>query len=234
LPFTSVLSVKLDGIIDPKLVHIIYGLSKDLCSNGLRVGVLLSQNNPEVRLSAGTVVTFSWASSLSQIAVANVLEDETFMPWFITENRRRLAEKYDTLVDWLEARQIPYVQGGNSGFFLWVNFTEYLPKVANVSLSEVEFAKAAAKSQVAIFDPTLKEAHDVLFKAIVAGGVWIGSSENFYAERFGWFRITFSVREDIFRLGLERLAGVLDASKGGKLVDSERTENPRNTVPVLI
>lgn len=49
-PFISVLSIpNLKGLIDPKLVHVIYGLSKDFCMNGLRVGFIIDQFNKELQ-----------------------------------------------------------------------------------------------------------------------------------------------------------------------------------------
>lgn len=44
VPFSSVLSLDLDRIIDPLLVHVTYGASKDFCANGLRLGVLQTRN----------------------------------------------------------------------------------------------------------------------------------------------------------------------------------------------
>lgn len=43
--FASVLSVDLSGIIDPLLVRLLYGMSKDFCGNGLRLGALHSRNS---------------------------------------------------------------------------------------------------------------------------------------------------------------------------------------------
>ncbi len=42
--FTSILAVELQDIIDPCLVHVVYGASKDFCANGLRLGILHSKN----------------------------------------------------------------------------------------------------------------------------------------------------------------------------------------------
>lgn len=42
--FSSVLSIDLTGIIDLLLVHVLYGMSKDFCGNGLRLGTLHSRN----------------------------------------------------------------------------------------------------------------------------------------------------------------------------------------------
>lgn len=44
IPFTSILSLDLSTIIDTQLVHVMYGMSKDFCANGARLGVLASRN----------------------------------------------------------------------------------------------------------------------------------------------------------------------------------------------
>ena len=48
-PFTSTLSLDLSDRIDPQFVHIAYGMGKDFCATGLRVGVLHSRNEGLVR-----------------------------------------------------------------------------------------------------------------------------------------------------------------------------------------
>lgn len=49
-PFLSVLSLpNLEQLIDPSLVHVVYGLSKDFGVNGLRVGFVIDQHNPILR-----------------------------------------------------------------------------------------------------------------------------------------------------------------------------------------
>jgi len=44
VPFTSILELDLSGLIDPQLVHMVYGPSKDFCANGFRMGMLYSRN----------------------------------------------------------------------------------------------------------------------------------------------------------------------------------------------
>jgi len=44
VPFTSILSLDLADLIDSRLVHVAYGASKDFCANGLRLGMLYTQN----------------------------------------------------------------------------------------------------------------------------------------------------------------------------------------------
>lgn len=43
-PFVSILSLDLQGIIDPVLIHVLYGASKDFCANGLRLGLVCTRN----------------------------------------------------------------------------------------------------------------------------------------------------------------------------------------------
>ncbi len=44
MPFTSILSLDIADRIDPQLVHVTYGASKDFCANGLRLGMLHTTN----------------------------------------------------------------------------------------------------------------------------------------------------------------------------------------------
>lgn len=54
-PFTSILSLPdIESYIDPQLVHVIYGMSKDFCMNGLRLGFIVDQYNLDLR-SAVTI-----------------------------------------------------------------------------------------------------------------------------------------------------------------------------------
>jgi hypothetical protein len=73
--FTSVLSLNVEKYTDPSLVHCLYGMSKvryllkvrkmsdivdtlgfqDFCSNGVRIGVFISQNNKELHAAVRAV-----------------------------------------------------------------------------------------------------------------------------------------------------------------------------------
>lgn len=41
-------------------------------------------------------------------------------------------------------------------------------------------------------------------KRLLDGGVHLATSEQFYGEEFGWFRITFTVETEVLELGLKR------------------------------
>ncbi|KAF5686669.1 aspartate aminotransferase [Fusarium denticulatum] len=45
VPFTSILSLQANGLMDPRKVHVQWGLSKDFGATGLRIGCLISQSN---------------------------------------------------------------------------------------------------------------------------------------------------------------------------------------------
>jgi aspartate/methionine/tyrosine aminotransferase len=47
--FTSVLSLDLEGLIDPSLVHVLWCVSKDFGANGWRMGCLISPSNCALR-----------------------------------------------------------------------------------------------------------------------------------------------------------------------------------------
>ncbi|GAA5797002.1 hypothetical protein HPULCUR_002380 [Helicostylum pulchrum] len=48
-PFVSVLSLPYKDFIDPALVHVVYGLSKDFAINGFRVGFIIDQFNKPLK-----------------------------------------------------------------------------------------------------------------------------------------------------------------------------------------
>lgn len=88
-------------------VHIIFGLSKDWCASGLRVGCLWTLN---ARLQAAlqNVNAFYGVSGIAQHMIAEMLEDLSFVDKYLKENKRRLGSAYDTLAGWL---------------FSWPNYT---------------------------------------------------------------------------------------------------------------
>jgi hypothetical protein len=44
-------------------------------------------------------------------------------------------------------------------------------------------------------------------------GVFLGLGEKFFAERWGWYKVTFSVERRVLEEGLRRLGAVLDEIK---------------------
>ena len=77
-------------------VHIIFGLSKDWCASGLRVGCLWTLNS-RVYAALQNISYFSAVSGLVQHMVAEVLEDIPFVDTYLKENLSRLKASYDVL-----------------------------------------------------------------------------------------------------------------------------------------
>ena len=124
-PFKSVLSLDLQGIIDPRFVHVTYGASKDFCANGLRLGVLQTRNTGllEAVASLRCVPThdvattstankppspFSWPPYIIQDIWAGILEDETYRRDFVQRNHDLMAKSYRLATSLLEQNNIPY------------------------------------------------------------------------------------------------------------------------------
>ncbi|MCJ1292776.1 hypothetical protein MMC34_004329 [Xylographa carneopallida] len=125
-PFVSVLSLDLRGLINPKLIHFVYGMSKDFSSNGFRAGVLVSQSNADMMRSIKSIAIFNWCSSIVDNLWTTLLKDKSFLQYYISENQKRLSEGYVRVISWLDERGIEYVHGGNSGFFVWADFSKVL------------------------------------------------------------------------------------------------------------
>jgi aspartate/methionine/tyrosine aminotransferase len=213
-----VLSIHTEGIIDPSLIHVLYGMSKDFGGNGLRCGVILSQNNPSLLQAAGSISLFSEASHLTQLAACAILEDQKFLDWYIPENQRRLGEAYVKLTDWCKKWEIPHVEGNNAGFFLWCNFRRFIPALSSPDRVNLEFTETELregnKDGAAVTYPELdvnaKEAEDEFSAKLDKNKVFLGSASNFFGERHGWYRITFSLPQDTLLLGLSRVESVLE------------------------
>eukprot|EP00775_Hariotina_reticulata_P007424 gene7424-7633_t len=78
------------------LVHVVYGMSKDFCASGLRIGCLHTRNSG----LAGAVKRLAYYASVPgplQWAVAQLLSDGTWLQHYLVENKRLLRQSYTTL-----------------------------------------------------------------------------------------------------------------------------------------
>ncbi|KAL8983627.1 MAG: hypothetical protein Q9205_002187 [Flavoplaca limonia] len=228
VPFTSALAIDTTGLIDANLVHILYGMSKDFSSNGLRSGVLLSQSNPQLLSSLKSIALFSWPCSVTEYYWTTLLNDRPFLDYYFTENNSRLAASYARLTAFLTSHGIKWVEGSNAGFFLWADFRGVLGKDINVvdddagakregEEEQVEatavMSEKPAQGQVYKTSRKAKERDDWFFGKMMEAKVFIATGDAFFAEEHGWYRVTFSVPEDILSVGLERLGRVLEEVK---------------------
>ncbi|KAL8683208.1 MAG: hypothetical protein Q9186_000820 [Xanthomendoza sp. 1 TL-2023] len=213
-PFTSALSIPTTTLIDPALVHILYGMSKDFSSNGLRCGVLLSQSNPSLLACSKSIAMFAWPTSTTEYYWTTLLNDRSFLDHYFAENSRRLAASYACITSFFTDHGIRWIEGSNAGFFLWADFRGLLGADVVVNTEETEQAKAVAvnekPSQVYKTSKRAKERDEWFYDKLLEAKVFIASGDAFFAEEHGWYRITFSVPEKVLQIGLERLGRVLD------------------------
>ena len=77
-------------------VHVMFGLSKDWCASGLRVGCLWTLN-ALVQNAMQNLSYFCAVSGVAQHMLADLLDDTAFVKKYLKENLRRLGAAYDTL-----------------------------------------------------------------------------------------------------------------------------------------
>lgn len=195
-PFTSVLSINTTGIIDPARLHVLWGTSKDFGANGLRCGVIISRNHALIECISNVSI-FSYASGLTDHAVSELLEDDTFTGEYISSNRKALLDAYEFVAGALDAMGVPYATTSNAALFIWcVLLTPCLERQA---------ARRDTVKDVA----ELWRASSALAQKLDDARVHVGVPDQFGSEQPGWFRLTFSRPKEQLREGLSRIERVL-------------------------
>ncbi|EIN03876.1 PLP-dependent transferase [Punctularia strigosozonata HHB-11173 SS5] len=198
VPFTSILSVdvKREAGCNPARVHVLYGMSKDFCANGLRVGCLVTQHNPDFRNAFVGTALFMKVSSAADALWSRLLLDDTLLDNFVKTNQARLRATIKYCLDWFEARGVPCNQPTTS-HFIWLDLRNYLRDRDN---DGNEFA-------------TDRERDKDLWLAFLEAGIFVAAGYAYTSTLPGHFRFTFCVRRDVLEVGLKRLESVLKARK---------------------
>ncbi|KAJ5138901.1 1-aminocyclopropane-1-carboxylate synthase 6 [Penicillium bovifimosum] len=184
--FVSVLSIDPVSLgVDPDLVHVLYGMSKDFAAAGLRLGCLISRNQRLLQ-AALSLSRFHWPSHVSCSIATAILEDEEFVDSFLKESRRVLREHRDLAVSALEQAGIPFARGSIAGFFLWIDLSKCLD--ATIVTSQDGWA-----------------AELDLSRRLQQIGVVMSSGLAYHNETPGWFRVIFSVEAEMLNEGLSRI-----------------------------
>ena len=105
-------------------VHIVSGLSKDWGMSGFRVGYVFSHNTELLR-AMDIVGYYQGVSSYTQHVLSYVFEDDDFVDWYISENRKRLHDTYSALEEALSLIDVPLVPS-QGGIFAWADFSGLL------------------------------------------------------------------------------------------------------------
>lgn len=191
-PFTSCLSIDPTNVIDPSRLHIIWGVSKDLGSNGLRLGAIISQNNPALHAALVPLALYSSSSSVADHIVCNILADDAWIENYLDMNSRLLAESYAYVARWAKSACSPYALGANAAFFVWAKLGQlYIERHPKLNLSP-----DAAETK--------------LNQLFLKHKVFVAAGSQFDAEEPGWFRLTFAYPRGWLEEGLRRIEKALD------------------------
>lgn len=180
VPFTSILSIDPSGLIDPDLLHVTYGLSKDFGAAGLRVGAIITRSKPVLRAIAAAM-RFHNPSGASIAIGSAMLENREWCRAFIGGSRAKLAQAYQHVTKGLRDIGIRYLPGSNAGFFVWIDLSPHLTSELGGERSR-EFALA---------------------KKLKKEGVFLHPCEE-HSIHPGWFRLVYSQDARIITEGLER------------------------------
>ena len=179
-PFTSILSIDSTALIDPELLHVTYGLSKDFGVAGLRLGAIITQSRPILK-AVDAVMRFHNPSGASLAGGLAMLEDRKWCRALVESSRKKLATAYKHVTEGLREIGVKYLPGTNAGFFVWVDLSPYLPAETGDE-DNVEFALA---------------------KKLKENGVFLHPQEE-HALRPGWFRIVYTQDPRTVTEGLKR------------------------------
>ncbi|OAL54267.1 1-aminocyclopropane-1-carboxylate synthase [Pyrenochaeta sp. DS3sAY3a] len=182
VPFTSVLSLSAEGLMDPRKVHMQWGLSKDFGATGLRIGCLVSQFNPLFMKSLESFSLFNFPSSLADGVIACLLSNEAYTQRYVSTYRKRLAESYAHTTKFCREHGIPYKEA-NAALFLMINLG------------------------AVVQDKTLTD-HDI--SAILrTKKVYITAGSGYRTEHPGWFRVVIAHSMPVLDEGLNRIVQAL-------------------------
>lgn len=120
VPFQSCLSFDSSEYIDPNLLHVIYGFSKDFGAGGIRLGCMYIRNK-ELMQAMEAITQFHWSGALNDGVAASMLEDEEWMTNFFDKSRSALADHNKITRQILDEHNVEYSRGSNAGFFIWVS-----------------------------------------------------------------------------------------------------------------
>ncbi|WVQ76353.1 hypothetical protein IAR50_006018 [Cryptococcus sp. DSM 104548] len=188
VPFTSFLCLDFEkelpgSTFEKARLHVVYGMSKDFCANGFRIGALITPNNPNlIRTMANTSMLMK-LSSPADVIWSSLLNDKETLNNFLNKNKERLGEAQAFVRDWFEERGV-VVADSNAGNFVWVNIGQKLGGIdANTER--------------------------MIFQKLLDSGVYIAPGTAYHYDMPGWYRITFTVARKNLVVGLERIERVL-------------------------
>ncbi|EAA65386.1 hypothetical protein AN0744.2 [Aspergillus nidulans FGSC A4] len=207
-PFVSILSLNLvnSHTIDPTMIHVLYGASKDFCANGLRLGIVCTRNQGIIR-AMSSISMFSWSPHLLHDVWARMLEDEQWLKSFMARKRELMADHYEIAARFFRECGIPFYEM-NAGLFFWINLQHLIfpdSKSSSESASTDTSKKPSSLSITSSDSDEHRRREQRICNICMEHGVLIAPGHVYMAEEPGWFRITFTVGREALEEGLKRL-----------------------------
>ncbi|GAP84010.1 putative classes I and II family [Rosellinia necatrix] len=185
--FTSIRSIDFSGIIDPRQVHVLYGMSKDFGAGGMRLGCVISQNR-EFTDAVRSRCRFASPSQFSMEIAASLLEDQDYIRSFLEESHARLLQNRLLAESLLSRAGIDFHDKGNAGLFIWLDLNPFLP------ITETNGDGWSAQR--------------LLSERLEQAGVSMSTGESYRAPEPGRFRLVFSLDEASLREGIRRISHI--------------------------
>lgn len=185
------------------LTHVVWGLSKDFCASGLRVGVLLTRN-PGISAAWGNLSYFAGVGFPLQHALAGILSDEAWVEAFWRSNKAALRASWGELTAALDEARIPYVRGATGSMFCWIDLREGLV----VGTGDDDGSGGEDKGW---------EAERDLWRALVRDArVVVTPGQACHAPEPGFFRVCWAwMPREALPVAVRRVRAVLDARRRG-------------------
>jgi aspartate/methionine/tyrosine aminotransferase len=182
-------------------VHILWGMSKDFCVNGLRIGACISRSENVVN-ALNAIGFFHNINSVTDVLLQRYLGDEVWVDEFISNNNSMLKDMYKLTQHRLDKMGVPFLPA-TAGFFVWMDLRKWIVKLGGKP-----------------FDPTVYHSEDeidystemILWERLLDAGVYIALGRAFECRDPGWFRMLFVPEStEVMNMCLDRIQSVLDA-----------------------
>ncbi|KAL2759317.1 hypothetical protein ACRALDRAFT_2038215 [Sodiomyces alcalophilus JCM 7366] len=179
--FVSVLSRDLHKLgVNGSRVHLLYSISKDLGSSGIRLGCLVTQANKELRMSQAILNNAKLCNAAS-VMVAPILQNGTKLRTLVDLNIRRLREAARMAIQFAEFHGLTYYKPV-AGVYIWIRLRQ-------------ECATGAEE--------------EAMVQRCAQHGVLVGCGADYAEPQPGWFRLTFALPGHEFLDGLRRIEAAM-------------------------
>ena len=175
-PFNSILSFNTDEYISPSYLHLLYGMSKDMAAGGIRLGFIWTRNADLMRAML-VVVNFHWSGNANEKISSLMLEDEKWMVWFLDLSRTSLTQASAFAQQLLTENGIGFMEGSNTGLFLWVDLRKWCGKVSPL---------------LKLCGEGFWAGEEALTKVLGSKKILVTNGKDMNAEEPGWYRFIFT------------------------------------------